>query len=299
MRALLPLLSPLFGLLLSARAEAPVVLPLWPGDPPDDPRKLTEPEGDTSKPDAHRVAGRPVIRLGHVARPELHVFPAPAASRHGAAVIICPGGGYNILAWDLEGTEVAAWLNSLGVTAGVVKYRVPTSQLTPRHRLPVQDAQRALSLLRHRAAEWGVRPDRVAVLGFSAGGDAAARTAYDRAGRLYAPVDAADAQSCRPDAAILIYTAYQVDRDAKAVRADLEIAPGAPPAFLAHAWDDPIPVENALVLASRLKEAKVPAEVHLYDRGGHGYGLRPTDLPVTRWPQRCEEWLRVRGWLTP
>jgi len=294
MRRLLPFLLaclPAFAMSL----EPAAVVPLWPGTPPDDTRALSGPEKDTSGPNSNQVGGRPVIRLGNVAKPEMHVFLPPAESRTGAAVVVCPGGGYSILAWDLEGTEVAEWLNSIGVAAVVVKYRVPTGSLTPRHKLPVQDAQRALSLARARAGEWGIKPDRVGILGFSAGGDTAARTAYDPNGRLYTAVDAADQASCRPDFAVLVYTAYQVEKDT--VRADLAIAKDAPPAFLVHAFDDPIPVQNALVLATRMKEAGVAAELHLYDRGGHGYGLRPTDKPVTAWPKRCEEWMRVRGLL--
>jgi len=282
---------------LAMSLEPALVTPLWPGTPPDDPRGLTGPEKDTSGPNSNQVAGRSVIRLGNVSTPEMHVFLPPADRRTGAAVVVCPGGGYSILAWDLEGTEVAEWLNSIGVTAVVVKYRVPTGSLSPRHKLPVQDAQRALTLARSRAAEWGLKPDRIGILGFSAGGDTAARTAYDGAGRLYTAVDKADETSCRPDFAVLVYTAYQVEKDT--VRPDLAIARDAPPAFLVHAFDDPIPVQNALVLASKMKEAGVPAELHLYDRGGHGYGLRPTDKPVTSWPKRCEEWMRVRGLLNP
>ena len=294
MRRVLPCLLaclPAFAMSL----EPAAVAPLWPGTPPDDTRVLSGPEQDTSGPNSNRVAGRTVIRLGNVAKPEMHVYLPPVETRTGAAVVVCPGGGYNILAWDLEGTEVAEWLNTIGVAAVVVKYRVPTASLTPRHKLPVQDAQRALSLARARAGEWGIKPDRVGILGFSAGGDTAARTAFDPNGRLYTPVDAADQLSCRPDFAVLVYTAYQVEKDV--VRPDLAIAKDAPPAFLAHAFDDPIPVQNALVLATRMKEAGVPAELHLYDRGGHGYGLRPTDKPVTSWPKRCEEWMRVRGLL--
>lgn len=276
-----------------ALAAAPTaVLPVWPGNPPDDTRTLAGAERDTSGPNGRMVAGKPVIRLGDVAKPELHVFLPPPEKRTGAAVVICPGGGYNILAWDLEGTEVAEWLNSIGVAGVVLKYRVPSGG----HKLPVQDAQRAIRLTRAHAAEWGLKPDRVGVLGFSAGGDTAARAALNHATNHYAAVDAADQQPARPDFAVLVYPAYLINSEG-AVKADLTVEKTTPPALLVHAWDDGIPCANSLQLALAMRKAGAPAELHLYDRGGHGYGLRPTEDPVTRWPARAEDWFRRNGWI--
>jgi acetyl esterase/lipase len=219
---------------------------------------------------------------------------------NGAAVVICPGGGFNILAYDLEGTEVAAWLNSIGVTAVVLKYRVPARDPHKRWLAPVQDAQRAMSIVRSNASAWGLDPKRIGILGFSAGGATAGYTALFRDARQYPAIDAVDAVSSRPDFALLIYTAYFVERGQTALNPALPVTftADAPPMFLVHAFDDGVPVQNALLIAAELKKVNVPAEVHVYDTGGHGYGLRPVpELPVTTWPQRAEAWLARRGLL--
>lgn len=277
-------------------AEPAEIFNVWPASPPGPERELG-PEQNTSGPNSRTVAGKPVIRIGNVATPQAYVYLPKPEQRSDCAVIICPGGGYNILAWDLEGTEVAEWLNSIGVTAIVLKYRVPTGQLKPKWQLPVQDAQRTLSLVRSRADEWGLSAERIGILGFSAGGDTAARTALATQ-RHYDPVDAADEQSCHPNAAILVYPAYLANEDKTGLREELEVTKDAPVTFLVHAFDDNVPVQNSLFLALALKQASVPVELHVYDTGGHGYGLRPVDAhPVTSWPQRCEAWLKRNSWL--
>ncbi|MBN8249015.1 MAG: alpha/beta hydrolase, partial [Verrucomicrobia bacterium] len=194
----------------SAAPSAPV--PLWKGPAPGD-TPPTGVEKDLSKPGEGLVAGRPLIRLGHVSEPTLQVFRPPADHDTGAAVVVCPGGAYHILALDLEGTEVCEWLNSIGVTGVLLKYRVPRREGRPPHEAPLQDVQRALHLTRHHAADWGLRPDRIGVLGFSAGGHLAAlaSTRFDAA--AYPASDDADAASCRPDFAVLIYPAYLTDKE--------------------------------------------------------------------------------------
>jgi acetyl esterase/lipase len=281
-------------------AEPAQVIDLWP-EPAKAPGevKATGPEQDTSKPGVGLVAGKPLIRLGNVTKPQIHVFLPAKEKANGTAAVICPGGAFNILAWDLEGTEVAEWLNSIGVAAVVLKYRVPTSSLENKWLTPMMDGQRALSLVRSHAAEWSINPARIGVLGFSAGGHLATRLALDFAERKYPAADAADQSSLRPDFAVLVYSAYAYDEKAGRLREDVTVPKNAPPLFFVHAFDDPIPVQNSLLIAVEAKKAGVPAEVHVYDTGGHGYGLRPqADKPVTTWPARCAEWMARNGWLT-
>lgn len=299
------LLRVLFALSLAAltlgRAAdpAPQILNVWPASAPGETKALP-PEADTTKADGQKVGGRRLIRLGNVSTPQLAVYRPSQDKDTGASVIICPGGGFNILAYDLEGTEVAAWLNSIGVTGIVLKYRVPARDPQQRWKAAVQDAQRAMSLVRSRAAEWKLDPQRIGILGFSAGGSAAGLTALFGQSRQYDAIDAIDQVSSRPDFALLIYAAYFVERGQTVINPNLpvSITKDAPPMFFVHAFDDGIPVQNALLLAAELKKVNVPAEVHVYDVGGHGYGLRPVpELPVTTWPKRAEEWLARRGLL--
>lgn len=291
---LLPML--LSGLFMTSAAPA-IPVPLWKGPAPGEARTVGS-EKDISKPGEGLVAGRPVIRLANVSQPTVQVFRPPADRDNGAAVVVCPGGGYNILALDLEGTEVCAWLNSLGVTGVLLKYRVPRREGRPPHEAPLQDVQRALHLARHHAADWGIRPDRIGVLGFSAGGHLAALASTRFATPAYPPTDDADGTTCRPDFALLIYPAYLTDKDA-GDRIAPELMPGTntPPTFISISQDDPVRVENALAYAAALQGHRTPMELHVFPTGGHGYGLRRTDNPVTHWPDRAEEWLRGRGWL--
>ncbi|MEO1980472.1 MAG: alpha/beta hydrolase [Fuerstiella sp.] len=281
----------------SLRAAEPTeIIRLWPSTPPGPDREVGE-EANVTKPEDRLIAGQRIIKLANVATPEAHVFQPDKNRRNGSAIIICPGGGYHILAWDLEGTEVAEWCNSIGVTAIVLKYRVPTNTVDPRWLLPVQDAQRTLSLVRSRAKEWGLAPDRIGILGFSAGGDTAARAALATK-RHYESVDDTDQASCRPDAAMLIYPGYLANKENTALAADLVVTKDAPPMFLVHAFNDRVPMESSLFMSLALKKSGVPAELHVFDTGGHGYGLRPVEgHPVTNWPQLCEVWLGRNGWL--
>jgi acetyl esterase/lipase len=221
------------------------------------------------------VADRLVYRLGNVSTPTLTLYPAKTNNAD-AAVVVFPGGGYRILAIDLEGTEVCDWLNSINVTCVLLKYRVPDSDY-PKSPAALQDAQRALGMVRSHAAEWHVDPNRIGVLGFSAGGHLAAALSTHFDQRLYDAVDAADRLSCRPDFAVIIYPGYlALSEQNFAPNPDIHVTEKTPPSILVQAEDDPVHVENSTVYYQALKNAKVPAEMHLYAQGGHGYGLRRT-----------------------
>ncbi len=265
---------------------------IWPGAAPGAPESMP-PEADMTTAKDKLIAGRPVMRLGNVVKPTLTVY-APKGHNTGAAVIVFPGGGYRILAIDLEGTEVCDWLNRQGVTCLLLKYRVPETGPYPKSSAALQDAQRAMGLAREHAAEWHIDPHRIGVLGFSAGGHlaSAVSTHYDH--RLYEPVDAADQLSCRPDFAVVIYPGYLALADQNfAPNPEIHPTADTPPTFVLQAEDDPVHVENAVVYFMALKNAKVPAELHVYSEGGHGYGLRRTDLPITGWPDLVDIWLRT------
>jgi acetyl esterase/lipase len=274
-------------------ADKPPVIDVWPGKPPAEKGGIGE---ETAK---MQKGPRGEIKvISNVTKPTLMVFLPPKDKNTGAAVVICPGGGYNILAWDYEGEEVATWLNTLGVAGIVLKYRVPRrpgedGKAAPAAALP--DAQRAMSLVRSKADEWGIDPKRIGILGFSAGGHLAASASVGHGRRAYEPIDAVDKLSCRPDFTILIYPAYLLEMGNPPVvqRVTKEV----PPMFLAHAGDDPVTVESSTQLYEALKKAGVRSELHVYARGGHGFGLRPSELPCSHWPQRCEEWLRSEGLL--
>jgi acetyl esterase/lipase len=277
--------------------EKPLVLDVWPGKVPGekgpiDAEKFLEPNPKDKK---------PVKRLTNVSKPTITVF-RPAKDRDtGAAVLICPGGGYNILAWDLEGEEVAAWLNSIGVTGIVLKYRVPRRPEQAKDKPPpgpLQDAQRAMSLVRSKASEWNIDAKRIGILGFSAGGHLAEATSTHSDQLAYELTDEIDKISNRPDFAILVYPAYLIVKDKAELAPDIRISKSSPPMFFAHAGNDPIKAENSIFTYLALKRAGVAAELHVYSTGGHGFGLRPSENPCSTWPQRCEQWLRAQGVLT-
>lgn len=283
------------GLVSGSTVSEPI--PLWPKGVPDEKGDVGE-EHDTTKQGDGLVAGQSLIRLGNVSKPTITVYRPAKEKDTGAAVLVCPGGGYSILAMDLEGTEICDWFNSIGVTGILLKYRVPTRPGDEKHLLPLQDAQRALGLVRFHAKEWNLDPKRIGVLGFSAGGHLTARLSTDFERRAYAPVDAADQVSCRPDFSMPIYPAYLVRKEqASIVAPDLNVTTNTPPTFLIQAEDDGVRVENSLFYYLALKNAGVPAEMHLYASGGHGYGLRPSDKLICGWPKRAEEWLRASGLL--
>ncbi|HEV2274479.1 MAG TPA: alpha/beta hydrolase [Acidobacteriaceae bacterium] len=299
MRKYLPLLA-LAGLSLGLMAQtsgwqpAPghTTIPLWPGGGPGA-SPNPAPEVDTTTAKDNLVAGRPVIRLGNVSAPTITLY-TPKGANTGAAVVVFPGGGYRILAIDLEGTEVCDWLNSAGITCVLLKYRVPDSGPYPKSPAALEDAQRAVGMVRSHAAEWHIDPNRIGVLGFSAGGHLAAALSNHFEQRLYDAVDAADRLSCRPDFAIIIYPGYLALAEQNfEPNPDIRVTSTTPPTFLVQAEDDPVHVENAVVYFLALKHAGIPAEMHVYSQGGHGYGLRRTALPVTTWPGTAEIWLHT------
>lgn len=278
-----------------AGAAEPLTLNVWPGQPPNEAKELPA-ESDLTKPEDRLIAGRRIIKLGNVSTPQIAVFRPAAAKDTGAAVVICPGGGHHILAYDLEGTEVAEWLNEIGVTAIVLKYRVPFRDPDKRWLSGVQDAQRAMSLVRSKAGEWKIDPQRIGLLGFSAGGQVAGLVSTLQEQRQYEPRDDVDQVSSRPDFSILIYPAGFEERNQLKLKDEIKITKSVPPTFFVHAFDDNVSVLNTLIFAAEMKKVGVPAEIHVYASGGHGYGLRHVDgQPVTDWPKPCEAWLRASG----
>jgi len=273
-------------------APGHLTLPVWPGIAPGAPADLPA-EADMTTAKDNIVAGRPVLRLGNVSVPTLTLY-SPKNGNTGAAVVVFPGGGYRILAIDLEGTEVCDWLNSAGITCVLLKYRVPGTGPYPKSSAALQDAQRALGLVRQHAAEWKIDPNRIGVLGFSAGAHLAAALSTHFDQRLYTPLDSADKLSCRPDFAVIVYPGYLALADKNfAPNSDIFPTEKTPPQFIVQAEDDPVHVENAVVYYMALKNAKVPAELHIYAAGGHGFGLRKSGLPVNDWPGLVEVWLET------
>ena len=297
---------------------------IWPGAAPD-PQPVAGPEDATQVKD-HLVAGRPWVSVGHVSRPTMTVY-APKGNNTGAAVVVFPGGGYQILAIDLEGTEVCDWLTSRGITCVLLKYRVtdvgeyPKSGPYPESPMALEDAQRTVGLVRFHAAEWHIDPHKIGVLGFSAGGHLSAAMSTHFEKRLYPAVDAADKESCRPDFAVAIYPGhlslsaaewdatqgtkkFVVRHPANAdqeltLNPEIPVTSQTPPTFLLQAEDDHVDnVDDSLAYYIALKKAGVPVEMHLYAHGGHAFGLRRTELPITEWPQLVETWLGTIG-MTP
>jgi acetyl esterase/lipase len=276
-------------------------IPIWPGVAPD----LQAVPGPEIVRLSHKLlVGKPVTNVTNVTRPTMTVY-APTGKNTGAAVVVIPGGGFEILAMDLEGTEACDWLTSNGITCVLLKYRVPSKpydwkcDCRPQNlqvSVPsLQDVQRTMRLVRFHAAQWHIDPHRVGVLGFSAGGYLVAEisTNFDR--HLYAPVDAADKESARPDFAMPIYPGHLTQGDGK-LNPNVPISSNTPPTFLVQAEDDyEDGVDQSLVYYTALAKARVPAEMHLYAHGGHAFGLRLTPNPITGWSQLAEVWLHTIG----
>lgn len=280
-----------------------VQMPIWPGTAPGL-KPVPGPETVTTS--RERIGGLPVTAVTNVTQPTMTVY-APKGRNSGVAVVVIPGGGFQILAMDLEGTEACDWLTAKGVTCVVLKYRVPgipyvwqTDSRPHNFDLSVpslQDVQRTMRLLRFHAAQWHVDPHKIGVLGFSAGGFLVAEisTNFDR--KLYAPVDAADRESARPDFAMPIYPGHLTRGDGR-LNPNVPVTGKTPPTFLVQAEDDHVDgVNQSLVYYTALARAGVPAQMHLYAHGGHAFGLRPTKLPITGWPKLAQAWLRTIGML--
>lgn len=302
--------------LCAARAQTPwepspghTQMPLWPGAIPNA-RPAAGPEESGPVEPGHLVAGRPWTYVANVSRPTLTVY-SPAGRNTGAAVVVFPGGGYQVLAIDLEGTEICDWLTSKGITCVLLKYRVPHSgpswqrdcncRINPKPQPALQDAQRAMGIVRLHAAEWHIDPRKIGVLGFSAGGHLAAAISSNFQRRLYPAVDDADKQSCRPDFAVVVYPGHLwVDGSANlAFNPDIRVTRATSPTFLLQAQTDSVDnVNQALAYYRVLRDAKVPVEMHLYADGGHAFGLRHTKDPITEWPLLVEKWLKTIGVVT-
>lgn len=270
-------------------------IPIWPGTPPDaDAQHLPGPEYTTNKP----TSEGPLTWVCNVTRPTMTVY-SPTGTNTGVAMVVFPGGGFNALAMDLEGTEICGWLNSRGITAILLKYRIPLKKHGPYGESPLalEDAQRTLGLARFHAADWGIDPHKIGVIGFSAGGYMVAATSNHFDKRSYPPVDAADKESCRPDFAIACYPGHLWDYDNDFnLNPNVPVTTNTPPTFLLQAENDHVDgVNQALTYYIGLKNAGVPVEMHLYAQGGHGFGLRAKNLPIGVWPQLVETWLKTIG----
>ncbi len=299
-----------------------VQVAIWPGAAPD-PQPVAGPEYAETTGKNSLVGGRPWVGVSNVTRPTMTVY-SPKGRNTGAAVVVFPGGGYQVLAIDLEGSEVCDWLTPKGITCVLLKYRVtdvgpyPKSGPYPESPMALEDAQRAMGLVRLHAAEWHIDPHKVGVLGFSAGGHLAAAISTHYAKRLYPDVDAADRESCRPDFAVPIYPGHlslaAAEWDARqgtkkfvvphaatankhlALNPEVPVNSQTPPTFLLQNEDDHVDnVDDSLAYYIALKNAGVPVEMHLYAQGGHAFGLRRTKFPVTGWPQLVETWLTAIG----
>ena len=226
-------------------------------------------------------------RLSHVSQPTLTVYrPAHPERSNGTSVLICPGGGYQGLAIEHEGTQVAEYLNTLGITGIVLKYRVPRRDPENPHEAPLADALQAMKLIRTRAFEWEINPDRVGILGFSAGGHLCVMTALH-----------AQPEEC-PNFMVLVYPAYlTLEKDDYKLRPEIKVKASTPPACFVHAGDDRIPSMGSVLLYQEYKKLGIPAELHIYSQGGHGFGMKPSGAPVNQWHVRVAEWLRANGWL--
>jgi len=284
-------------------AANPLVVELWPDKVPDDFGDIG-PEKEIMSPKlSHKQVEvtEPTRMVTNVSKPAITVYRPAKDKETGTAMLICPGGGYWNLYWQLEGEEVAAWLNSQGVTGIILKYRVPRQPDEPKSepaRRPLEDAQRAVSLVRSNAGQWGIGPRRIGIVGFSAGGHLALAAATSFEKRTYAPVDGSDEASCRPDFAILCYPGYLKPKDKDQLSPGLRIPAGTPPIFLAHGGADIIsPPEHSVVAYLALRRAGVAAELHVYATAAHDFGVRPSDHPCSTWTQACAAWLRHQGFL--
>ncbi|MEW9622790.1 alpha/beta hydrolase [Rhodanobacter sp. S2-g] len=278
-----------------------VQVPLWPGTPPD---MQAMPGPEKAQTSAKLLAGKTVTAVSNVSQPTLTVY-APPGKNTGAAVVVIPGGGFEILAIDLEGTEICDWLTARGITCVLLKYRVPGGPYDwhcdcrpHNYQVPtmaLEDVQRTMGLVRQHAKAWSIDPHKVGVAGFSAGGYLVAEisTHFDR--RLYKPVDAADKESARPDFAMAIYPGHLALEDGK-LNPNVPVTRDTPPTFIVQAEDDDVDgVQQALVYFTALKKAGVPTEMHLYAQGGHAFGVRRTDRPITAWTDLADAWMRTIG----
>jgi len=279
------------------------ILPLWEADPPNYRETGEVTIWDTSD----------IVRIRHVQKPDLAIFLPSKKNATGEAVVICPGGGYRALAYDWEGSDIARWLNSEGIAAFVLKYRLPggASNITP-HKSPLMDAQRAMRLVRLHAEKWNIDPGKIGIMGFSAGGHLASTLSTHFDAGDPSSTDPVEQESCRPDFAILMYPVitfteddmHRGSREALLGKEpdpelvayfsnELQVSPETPPTILIHSEDDQsVPVENSLAYYKALRKNQVSSEMHIYPYGGHGYSLAIGQGHLSSWPDRVIEWLR-------
>ncbi len=272
------------------QAAEPIVVKLWPNGAPEPagftigPEKAIPPKNESD-----------VLRVTDVSDPTISIY--KPEKPNGTAVLVAPGGGYNILAIEHEGTQVCEWLNSLGVTGVLLKYRVPDRKGTKQGEIPLQDAQRAMGIVRHRAAEWGIKPDRIGILGFSAGGHLCVMTTLHANERTYQRDAALEAENASPNFSIPVYPAYLTEKDSFVLKPQFTVTPQSPAICLVHAHDDRITSAGSALLYLEYKKLGLPAELHIYVKGGHGYGMKKSGQPVNSWPDRVGDWLRSSGLL--
>jgi acetyl esterase/lipase len=302
-RAIIPSIALCCAAWPAAGADPPLVVEVWAGEPPEEGGNIgAERTRLSPKLDRKQVeVTEQTTLITDVTKPTLTIYRPAKDKDTGTAVLICPGGGYWDLYWQLEGEEVAAWLNSIGVTGVILKYRVPRRPDEPKGepaRRPLQDAQRAVSLVRRKAGDWGIDPQRIGMVGFSAGGHLVLATATEFEKRSYEPRDEIDRISCRPDFAIAVYSGYLKPKDKDELSPGLHVPKETPPVFLAHGGEDLIsPPEHSVLMYLALRRAGVPAELHVYAGAAHDFGVRPSDQPCSRWTEACATWLRHQGFL--
>ncbi len=278
----------------NCQAENPEIK-IWPNGIPDSSVIMSDDAINAAK------AKTTTERIAYVDDPTITVYQPAAGKANGCAVIVCPGGGYNILAWPKEGLEVAEWFNSIGVTAFVLKYRVPRRVPDNIHWEPMQDVQRAIRMVRNDAKTWNIDPNRIGTLGFSAGGHLTVMSGTHYDTKCYEPIDEIDKVSARPNFICPIYAAYlgddYDDRKEAKLGSLVKITKNTPPTFMAVTWDDALRGAQSALLFAELRKNKVPAELHVYSKGGHGYGMRPSKDPVSKWNRNLKDWLQVSGLL--
>ena len=263
---------------------------LFPNGAPGETSKMIEVE-DLS---GNKTAGCPVSRITNVSSPTITFYPAPTDNNSGTTIIVNPGGGYNILAYNLEGTEICKRFNSFGINCVLVKYRVPRREGLEKHEAPLQDLQRAIAYTRSHSKEWGIDENKIGVMGFSAGAHLSAMASNGFNELSYPAVDANDKVNLRPDFCMLIYPAY-LDGENFSLAPEVKVTDNTPPTFIVQAQDDSSYINSSLFYYYALTEAKVPSALHLYPSGGHGFGLRNTGHLVNEWPFRAVSWLREIG----
>ncbi len=271
--------------------QTPILL--FPNGAPGETNRMVEQE-DMS---GNKTAGCPVLRISNVSEPTITFYPAPADNNSRTTIIVNPGGGYNILAYNLEGTEICKRFNSFGINCVLLKYRVPRREGLAKHAAPLQDMQRAIAYTRAHSKEWNIDENKIGVMGFSAGAHLATMASNSFSEPTYPAIDESDGVSIRPDFCMLIYPAY-LDGENFSVAPEINVTDKTPPTFIVQAQDDTNYINSSLFYYYALKEAKVSVAMHLYPTGGHGYGLRNTGDLVNEWPFRAVNWLSDIGMLS-